>query len=82
MDSLRNCTARSELTLKPTYIMQGKSTLLLPATVSTVETVKNAQLLHNPSALTSDLPYTHRELSCQISPSRPGIWSLFLCIFF
>ena len=53
--------------------------MLLSATVSTVETVKNAQLLHNPSALTSDWPYTRRELSCRISPSRPGSWSLFLC---
>ena len=60
-------------------IMQGTFTLLLSATVSTVETVKNAQLLHNPSALTSDWPYTRRELSCRISPSRPGSWSLFLC---
>ena len=60
-----------------TYIMQGNFTLLLPATVSTVETVKNAQLLHNPSALTSDWPYTRRELSCRISPSRPGIRSSF-----
>lgn len=29
-----------------TYVMQGSFTLLLPATVSTVETVKAAQLLH------------------------------------
>ena len=60
-----------------TYIMQGNFTLLLPATVSIVETVKNAQLLHNPSALSTNLPYTRRELSCRISPSRPGIRSLF-----
>ena len=60
-----------------TYTIQGKFTLLPPAAVSTVETVKTAQLLHNPSALTADWPYTRRELSCRISPSRPGIWSLF-----
>lgn len=60
-----------------TYIMQGVFTLLPPATVSIVETVKNAQLLLNPSALTTNLPYTRRELSCWISPSRPGIRSLF-----
>ena len=65
-----------------TYTMQGKFTLLPPATVSTVETVKTAQLLHNPSALTADWPYTRRELSCRISPSRPEISSLFLCVFF
>lgn len=55
-----------------TYIMQGNFTLPLPATVSTVETVKAAQLLHNSSALSTNLPYTRRELSCRISPSRPG----------
>ena len=60
-----------------TYIMQGNFTLLLPATVSTVETVKASQLLHNSSALTTNLPYTRRELSCRISPSRPGIRSSF-----
>lgn len=65
-----------------TYIMQGNFTLLLPATVSTVETVKAAQLLHNSFALSTNLPYTRRELSCRILPSRPGIWSLFLCTFF
>ena len=65
-----------------TYIMQGNFTLPLPATVSTVETVKAAQLLHNSSALTADWPYTRRELSCRISPSRPEILSLFLCVFF
>ena len=59
------------------YIMQGNFTLLLPATVSTVETVKAAQLLHNSSALSTNLPYTRRELSCRISPSRPGIRALF-----
>ena len=40
-----------------TYIMQGNFTLLLPATVSTVETVKAAQLLHNSFALSTNLPY-------------------------
>ena len=65
-----------------TYIMQGDFTLLLSATVSTVETVKAAQLLHNSSTLSTNLPYTRRELSCRISPSRPGIRSLFLCAFF
>ena len=65
-----------------TYTMQGKFTLLPPATVSTVETVKAAQLLHNPSVQTTDLPYTRKELSCRISPSRPEILSLFLCVFF
>lgn len=65
-----------------TYIMQGTFTLLLSATVSTAETVKVAQLLHNSSALSTNLPYTRRELSCRISPSRPGSWSLFLCTFF
>ena len=65
-----------------TYIMQGNFTLLLPATVSTVETVKATQLLHNSFALSTNLPYTRRELSCRISPSRPGIRSLFLCVFF
>ena len=40
------------------------------------------QLLHNPSVQTTDLPYTRRELSCRISPSRPEILSLFLCAFF
>ena len=60
-----------------TYIMQGKFTLLPPATVSTVETVNVSQLLHNPSVLTADWPYTRRELSCWISPSRPGIRSSF-----
>ena len=65
-----------------TYIMQGDFTLLPPATVSTVETVNASQLLYNPSALTTDWPYTRKELSCRISPSRPGIWSLFLCAFF
>ncbi len=65
-----------------TYTMQGKFTLLPPATVSTVETVKAAQLLHNPSVQTTDLPYTRRELSCRISPSRPEILFLFLCAFF
>ena len=60
-----------------TYIMQGNFTLLLPATVSTVETVKASQLLHSPSAPTADWPYTRRELSCRISPSRPGIRSSF-----
>ena len=64
------------------HIIQGNFTLLLPATASTVETVNNAQLLHNPSALTTSWPYTRRELSCRISPSRPGILSLFLCAFF
>ena len=64
------------------HIIQGNFTLLLPATASTVETVNNAQLLHNPSALTTSWPYTRRELSCRISPSRPGIRSLFLCAFF
>ena len=70
-------TGTSQHKVFPTYIMQGKFTLLPPATVSTVETVKNAQLLHNSSALTTNLPYTPRELSCRISPSRPGIRSLF-----
>lgn len=65
-----------------TYIMQDDFILLLPATVSTVETVKNAQLLYNPSALTANLPYTRREFKCRISPSRPGILFLFLCVFF
>ncbi len=60
-----------------TYIMQGVFTLLPPATVSIVETVKNAQLLLNPSAPSTNLPYPLRELSCRISPSRPGIRSLF-----
>ena len=62
------------------YIMQGNFTLLPPATVSIVETVKNAQLLLNPSALTTNLPYTRRELSCRISPSRPVIRSSFIGI--
>ena len=65
-----------------TYVMKGNFTLLLPATVSTVETLKAAQLLHNSFALSTNLPYTRRELSCRISPSRPGIRSLFLCVFF
>ena len=63
-------------------IMNILLTSAIPATVSTVETVKATQLLHNPSTLTTNLPYTRRELSCRISPSRPGIRSLFLCVFF
>ena len=34
------------------------------------------------AALTAGWPYTRRELSCRISPSRPGIRSLFLRAFF
>lgn len=60
-----------------TYIMQGNFTLLLPATVSTVETVKVDLFPHNMSVIISDEPIHSTWLSCRISPSRPGIWFLF-----
>ena len=65
-----------------TYIMQGNFTLLLPATVSTVETVKVDLYPHNMPVIISDEPIHSTRLSCWISPSRPEILSLFLCAFF
>ena len=65
-----------------TYIMQGNFTLLLPATVSTVETVKVDLYPHNMPVIISDEPIHSTRLSCRISPSRPEILSLFLCAFF
>ena len=65
-----------------TYIMQGTFTLLLSATVSTAETVKVDLFPHNMPVIVSDEPIHSTWLSCRISPSRPGSWSLFLCTFF
>ena len=64
-----------------TYIMQGNFTLLLPATVSTVETVMVDLYPHNMPVIISDEPIHSTRLSCRISPSRPEILSLFLCAF-
>ena len=65
-----------------TYIMQGTFTLLLSATVSTAETVKVDLFPHNMPVIVSDEPIHSTWLSCRISLSRPGSWSLFLCTFF